>query len=304
MTVDIDTALVLARWLNFVSLAILLGASLLRFYAAPWWRAFMSRDAAAGRVIAVFGYLALASGLAWVARSLMVMGDGFAALFDPQTIGAFLLETSFGPVWMIRIALLIAIAVIAGATGMGKGSPPRYGELACLAGLALAAQAWIGHAAMVLGTRRIVEMTSYIVHVLCVGAWIGGLWSLTRLLAYSQTGKIDLERYRDLLRRFSNLGMVVVLLILASGVANTLFRLRSRSDLLSTNYGWVILGKVGLFALMLALASWNRWRLMPRLALGEGVALVGLRQKALIELALGILVLGLAALLGTLAPGI
>ena len=59
MTVDIDAPLVLARWLNFVSLAILLGASLLRFYAAPWWRAFMSRDAAAGRVIAVFGYLAV-----------------------------------------------------------------------------------------------------------------------------------------------------------------------------------------------------------------------------------------------------
>jgi putative copper resistance protein D len=128
------------------------------------------------------------------------------------------------------------------------------------------------------------------------------LWALTRLLSSSRRDDADLERQRAVLWRFSNLGMAAVLLILASGIANTGFRLRSMRDLASTNYGWTILAKVGLFALMLALASWNRWWLMPRVAQDNTVAVAQLRQTALIELGLGILVLGLAALLGTLAP--
>jgi copper resistance protein D len=299
---EIDVGLVIARWLHFVSLAILFGASLFRFYTSPWWRVANPPAALPGHTIALAGYLALASGLVWVARSLMVMSDGFGGLIDPQTIAAFFLETSFGPIWMIRLVLLVAIAVLAGAVGTGEGSSAGYGWLVGLAGLALATQAWIGHAAMAFGSRLLVELTSYMTHVLCVGAWIGGLWSLARLLSRPELDQAGLERHGAVLRRFSDLGMVVVLLILASGVANTLFRLRSMRDLASTNYGWVILAKVALFACMLAFAAWNRWRLMLRLAGGDQVAALRLRHNVLIELVLGILVLGLAALLGTLAP--
>jgi putative copper resistance protein D len=55
---------------------------------------------------------------------------------------------------------------------------------------------------------------------------------------------------------------------------------------------------------MLIAAAVNRWRLVPRLKCEgkEDAALLALRRNILIEQGLAILVLGLAAILGTLAP--
>jgi putative copper resistance protein D len=76
------------------------------------------------------------------------------------------------------------------------------------------------------------------------------------------------------------------------------------SDLFATPYGFVILAKALLFGLMLIAAAVNRWRLVPRLECGgkEETALLALRGNIQIEQGLAILVLGLAAILGTLAP--
>jgi copper resistance protein D len=143
-------------------------------------------------------------------------------------------------------------------------------------------------------------------HVLAAGAWIGGLLPLAGLLASRGSGPGDAQasECREALRSFSNLGILLVSLILLSGIANSAFRLKFLSDLFSTPYGFVILTKASLFGLMLIAAAVNRWRLVPRLESGgnEEAMLLALRRNILIEQGLAILVLGLAAILGTLAP--
>lgn len=300
---EIDVPLVVARWVHFLCLMIVFGASLFWFYA-PRGRAKSGSLRAAAwtqRVIALAAYLALLSAVAWVASSLATMVGGFGAILDRDALEAFFLDTSFGPIWLLRFAILLALVFVI-------ASAPRAPTSLCafLSGAALASQAWLGHAAMRTGTELVVELSSYMAHVLAAGAWIGGLLPLARLLASrgSKPGEAPLSDCRAALRSFSNVGIFAVALIFLSGIANSVFRLKFLSDLFSTPYGFVILAKALLFFLMLIAAAANRWRLMPRLenAGEEEAAMLALRRNILLEQGLGVFVLGLAALLGTMAP--
>jgi putative copper resistance protein D len=137
-----------------------------------------------------------------------------------------------------------------------------------------------------------------------VGAWIGGLMPLF-LLSSGRGDEAEASQrnaYERILMRFSHLGMGLVLVILVSGVANTVLRLRSLHDLLTLDYGHAILAKIALFLFMLGLAAVNRWRLLPECDSRSRAAIRALRRNIAIEQSLGVLVLLLAAILGILSP--
>ena len=83
----------------------------------------------------------------------------------------------------------------------------------------------------------------------------------------------------------------------------------SLSALIGTTYGELLLPKLGLFGLMLCLAASNRFWLVPALAKAATIsqsdlALARLRRNILAEQILGVLVVGIVSLLGTLSPAI
>ena len=66
--------------------------------------------------------------------------------------------------------------------------------------------------------------------------------------------------------RYSLMAMVAVTLIVASGIANAGFRVAGSFDkLFDTSYGDALFTKIGIVAVMLALACFNRFIAMPRL---------------------------------------
>ena len=104
------------------------------------------------------------------------------------------------------------------------------------------------------------------------------------------------------------MGVLAVAVIMLTGFGNARFLIGDAGALLTTDYGRVLLFKVGLFALMLVAAT-NRFRLMPRLAsLGTMpmsiavLTLSALRRTVLCEQVLGILVLVAANALRCPAP--
>jgi putative copper resistance protein D len=107
---------------------------------------------------------------------------------------------------------------------------------------------------------------------------------------------------------FSALSFVTVFVLAATGIVNAFFLVGSFTALVATSYGQVLCLKLLLFSGMLAVASWNRWRLLPRLLDADnGLAdarpvLRRLRNFVLAELALAVAVILVVALLGTLPP--
>jgi putative copper resistance protein D len=300
-----DAPIVISRWLHFLSLAIVFGASLFWLYAVPArLPAGLGFERRADRIIRLFAFLALLTGVGWLASSIVQVSGGVSQLFDRETLSDFFLETSFGPVWTARLLLLAALLGFALALPYGRRKMAKRSLIALTAAVAFASQAWLGHAAMARGNGLSVELACYMAHVPAAGAWIGGLVPLALLSFDKGLGEEPLRAklFATLLTRFSHLGMALVLVILVSGIANSVFRLRALSDLLTLDYGHTILAKVFLFLLMLALAAMNRWRLLPAIKSRPEAAIRALRRSVLGEQMLGAVVLLLAAILGILPP--
>jgi putative copper resistance protein D len=148
----------------------------------------------------------------------------------------------------------------------------------------------------------------YSIHVLAAGAWVGGLPPLLfALVEQRHFGPNEAREWSvDILLRYSLMGMVAVTLIVASGIANAGFRVAGSFDkLFDTNYGNVLFTKIGVVAVMLVLASFNRFIAMPRLRVAslKGMGQINrVRCSVGFEVVLGLAVLGVAAVLGITPP--
>ena len=140
------------------------------------------------------------------------------------------------------------------------------------------------------------------VHLLAAGFWLGGLVPLGLLLAASRRDGTDRSAAGRALRRFSDLAMIAVLLVLGSGMFNAWMLVGSPSALISTGYGKVLLIKLAFVGAMVALALFNRLFLLPTLALRHDAALSRLERNVILEIVLGAVVLAVASTLGNLPP--
>jgi putative copper resistance protein D len=293
--------LVLARWVHFASGFILFGAPL--FWLGMEGGFLRARRATDG-LLRWAAPVAAASGLVWLGAIIANMAGGFDKLFDRETLALFFFQTQFGPVAFLRLFLLGGAVAVAGSPGRAWRT-----ALMGIGALLLADQAWLGHAAEGgAGLWGALMILVYSAHVLAAAAWLGGLPPLFFVLKAAQ-GPVEAEEATNpvaALTHFSVLALPAVGLILASGAGNVGFRVGSSLHaLFLADYGYVLCAKSALVAAMLALACFNRFVALPRLresdAPGEA-ALGKLRASVGCELALGLLVLGAAALLGVTPP--
>jgi copper transport protein len=192
-----------------------------------------------------------------------------------------------------RFGTVMALAAVVSGVGalLAAVAPvyPRLEPLAFAAALVLLpAPSLAGHALD--RGRSWIEVVADLLHVGAASLWLGGLVALA--LALRARG----DR-AGTLRRFSNLALVSVLVLAATGVVRALSELDSVSQLWSTGYGRVLLVKTGLLTVLVAIGWVNRYRLVPRLSLH------GLRRSVAAELVLFAGLVAAVALLTDLRPG-
>jgi len=303
--------LVASRWIHFAALFVLFGASLFWFYMGPkrWpdGPGGLPRTRHATLIfLRIAAPVAAISGVAWLICILANMTGSLDSVIDPDTLRLFFFETAFGPLSILRLILLAAIVVIALLPMQDRA---RFAAILFVSGLLLISQAWLGHAAEGgAGLYGASMIGTYGVHILAAAAWAGGLPPLLFALIEQRTFNPDEARLwtLDILSRYSLMGMVAVSLIVISGIANAGFRVTgSFGKLFDTGYGEVLFAKTGVVAMMLALAFFNRFVLMPELrtASFDGLAQANtLRMSVAVELFLGVFVLAVAAVLGITPP--
>lgn len=286
--------LVAARWVHFAALFVLFGCPLsvlLTCGAKDAARIFPATD----RLLRAAAVVAAISGLAWIATLIANMTGGFAEAASPDTLDAFFFATQFGPVVIIRL-ILLAAALLA----MILPRQLRFKAWLLIGALLLLDQAWLGHAANGgANPAGAMMIAAYAVHVLAGAAWVGGF----PVLLFALLAREPCDN-AAVLSRYSLLATAAVVLILLSGIANALFRVQGHiARFAATEYGEILLVKLLLVALMLALACYNRFIALPRLGAAKRQPIAsGLAGSIGAELALGILVIGAAALLGITPP--
>ena len=87
----------------------------------------------------------------------------------------------------------------------------------------------------------------------------------------------------------------------ATGIVN-MIAIAGWPPALTSDWAFLLMGKLGLFAAMLGCAALNRWRFAPALAANAPGSDRALRRSLAAETPAGFAVLLLVALLGTLSP--
>jgi copper resistance protein D len=247
--------------------------------------------------------VAAASGVIWL---VLLAADIYAApiaqIWRDGGMWTVASETRFGQMLLARLA---AAGLLAASLPMRRRSADwrlwSAGAIV-LAIVVLIGPAWTGHAGATPGIAGEFPLAADALHLLAAGAWLGGLPPLAMLLATAWRQKES--RWATVtaiaVQRFSLLGVISVGTLLASGIANSWYEVGTLNNLFVTSYGQLVLIKIGLFAVMVGLASINRFYLTPRLATASTVR--WLYRTSLAETGLGFAAVAVVGFLGAMAP--
>lgn len=172
--------------------------------------------------------------------------------------------------WISLIVVLVSI-VIADQLGNIEMASPLTRSAAGLAIVgAAAAFTFVGHTRVFEPTWLIVM--SNMLHVASGAFWLGGLLGLALTIRAArrneETSSPDSRNARDALAtivRFSTLAAGNIVVLAVSGGISAWRIVPSFGALISTRYGNLLLAKIGITAIVVAIAAWNRYRLVPSL---------------------------------------
>jgi putative copper export protein/mono/diheme cytochrome c family protein len=315
------TGLVLARTIEFASGALALGIpTVLAVAILPaLGRADGSTEATlVQRLVAAAvaaAALQIVAGLVHLFFEAAEMSGRNLDALDSQTVETVLRRTRFGHVLLIRLALATVLALWLSLAIRPDRRPARQAIIStatagAIAAADMAAAAWSGHAAASAG---VLHLFADAAHLIAAGIWLGGLVALVGFLSWARRGNGGggPDQTAVATRRFSQLGLMVVGTLLGTGLVNSWFLVGTIPALVGTDYGMLLLCKLGLFLLMVALATFNRFWLTPRLCSGAlgttrmncAAAARWLRRSAVLEAVLGFAVVAIVGGLGLVPPG-
>ncbi len=323
MVSGVSVSLVVVRWVHFAAALTLVGVFSFRLFVGdPAFR----QAAGAGcsvdhhaltrrltRIAFAALLLTLVSGTLWLLLQASGMsGQPISVALHREVVQTVVLRTQVGHDWLVRTGLLTLLAIVLVLMRKrGRSRAPLVIALA-LSAAELSALVWAGHAGAARGGRGAMQQTSDAIHLVAAGIWLGGLVPLALLLATAQGAGDEgwLVVARNAASRFSTLGVLSIASLLATGIVNSWLLVGDLTGLLDTDYGRCLLLKLGLFLATVGVASVSRIRLVPRLSsaparLGLDAAWKTVRElqrNIAIEVGLGVLILGIVGVLGTLPP--
>lgn len=150
-----------------------------------------------------------------------------------------------------------------------------------------------------------VPLASHAIHIAAAAIWIGGLAGLT-YLTFALRSNLP-YRLPALLKQFSRIAFISVLIITITGLVITILKLRTWDELIHTTYGNLLLGKLALFEVALCLAGFQRYRILPEPKEDVRKTQSQMYARSLLwslrgELLTAVAIIVLAGLLATTAP--
>lgn len=295
-----ETAFVIARFVQYGAASILFGSALLLAWSRidlPGTRAMLLSGGVA---------LVLAACAGLLVQTAMLTGT-LAEALQPGTLALVMETMAFGPAAAVRI--VAGVLAILTLMLLPSGRQPILLAAVCGA-IACISFAWSGHAAATEGPARLYHLASDAMHALAAAGWIGALIVFARLAYLAARGRDQALLLAQALLDFSPLGIGLVALLVLTGLANGWFIFDTAApEVATTAYGQLLVLKLGLFVFMCALALRHRRTLAPGLARSleqSGSAppkpILQLRQSLGAEALAGVAILALVAAIGLLDP--
>jgi copper transport protein len=306
--------LLITRWAMFVFVMAAIGLFVMRLLVArPMVRSVegvkLTTVSVAFWVAALLGLIAIP-----VYLDVSTANDSLRSVFNLTALVPLYRVTAFGRA-MVDLELCLALFCIAAGVALWVDRPDRerrsVAELIASCGALVAAAAVLivpgaaGHAAQT--SPRGLTLAFDWLHLASGSVWLGGLIGLLVLWSTVSSG-VRVPALSVTVPRFSNVALVSVLVLAATGVGEAIEHMPAVNALWETGYGEAILVKAGLLGGATLIASGNLLRSRPRLIaaqrrpeLGEPAARL-LRGLISGELVVVIGIVFAAAVLSSLAP--
>jgi putative copper export protein len=261
-----DIISIILRAAGFVAGLQAAGVALFLLLIAGPSRNSIRRVRSLGKYTAIAGMLfALAHYLVEPAR----MVGALSGMFDPA-MHALLLDTNIAAATALRISGLAMLAISMRFTG-------RLSTAAGLIGAALFFSSFslVGHT--VAHDLRPLLVLLLAAHLIVVAFWFGSLFPLITVSKHEGINATGL-----IIDRFSRIAAWTVPVLFFVGIGMSITLLEHWENLWAP-YGYLLLVKVAGFAILMGLATLNKWRLAPRIAHGSSTALAAFRRSAAAE---------------------
>ncbi|MGS0743402.1 copper resistance D family protein [Glaciimonas sp. GG7] len=277
MAAVLNTALAIA-----VGVAVLRPAALSAAHAARLTS--MCRQACSLLGFGLVGY--------WCAGTVAMTQTSLADL--PASLWLVLTQSHFGAMLWVALAAWITLMVSAFSVAL----PARNTVLTLgLMGFSLA-RAATGHAAD--HGFLSIAVVIHTLHVLAATAWAGAV--VVCVLLTPDWSGWPLQQRSALAHRLSEVATLALVAVVGTGLFNIARTLGQASHIWDSAYAWILLAKLIAVALAAALGVRNRWYWLAQLDDDNAAGAGGFRRILFIEMVLLLVVLAIAAKLGTTMP--
>lgn len=234
------------------------------------------------RLTVIFALLALIATVVGFSFAGAALTGDVSGMTDPEMLG-LLWSTPVGTALAYR---LVGLALLIFGCMLGR---PGLWLSVIGGGLALWSFAIVGH----IPDKGIFWLSALLLlHLIAIAMWIGILTPLKRL-----TDVPAAEEAADLGDRFGRMATAFVPLLVLAGLVMSYVLVGSAAALVGTGYGQALIGKVSIVAVLLALATLNKLRFVPKLMNGDAQAAKQLSRSISLEWIAVILILFTTAVL-------
>ena len=315
------------RWAIYIGIAVFVGGIVFELLIAT--RVARANDDTAQLQLAQktglrFGIIAVAAIFVVIAAQFVQLAIQTAVAFDdalafvqPAQVFDLLTESDWGRFWSWRltVALLAATTLFAAIRTVRRNAareepddlllvtetPFGIGALA-LGGIYLLLISLTSHNAATPSDIRLIAISTDLIHIIAATIWIGGIAFLVSAAIYASRCDDTLARglVLQLATGFAPLAILVVSVLVISGIVSSLMQV-SIPEAIATPYGWVLVGKVALLALLVGLAIKNN-RTVAKYTSDTATDVQSLTRYISIELGVVFTVLLATAGLASLEP--
>jgi copper transport protein len=298
--VTVKNAMSVARFLGFAGLVLLVGPALILF--ALWPRRLSARDP--GRLaMAGAGVLALSTVLELYLQIPYTSGT---SLFDlPSGAASQVLGTAFGAAHLVRLGVVAAVALLLRPVIAGRAGKVDQTLLIILGLVGLATWPIAGHPS----TSPVPTLTvvADAAHLASMSIWLGGLVMLFGFLLR----RANARELTAIVPVWSGWALFAITVLVLAGTAQALVEIGTIDALTGTLYGQLVIAKVALLVIVMVVAAYSRritnTHFVPpeeedEQPVVEERARKRLRTGVLIEVAIAVVILGVASVLVQTSP--
>jgi copper transport protein len=268
-----EAAAAAVRAIGLAAALLVAGRTLVRF----WHREHKAGEQRGGHGPAL-GCIAIGAVLAFPFLGGAVLAGEWSGVLDPRM--QRLSWNSPSGASAICCAVGLALLAVGDATPVPRAARNIAGLAAVVGSFALAGHTLEG---------PVLLRPALVAHVSIAAFWIGGVARLLSACRYETSTEVARAG-----THFSRVAGWLVPLLPVLGILLATAHVKDWHSL-ATGYGALLMGKFGVFVMLMGLAAFNRWRGVPRTAAGDASACVRLRTILRVEAGLLFAVLALTA---------